>query len=250
MVQCPMIMPRYLQSFSSSWEPHSLGALILIVEAKQWWHRQDWVRTYRSSGANALFSDGLGYQLPAFPQMYCIGVELGLLANPINASCKISPSLKIAFFRRGWPDQCLSPPLCEAWFPISEHVLHHKCLSGMWGWCCSSIFGWDNLNFQTILSLRAVQHLLPCQGLRLWMRVGATKCLHLLSSFWPLGGVRVWPSVWTLTSRLLTIQVTWSGGYWHRNSNHKLKLQISSFSSGARAHARKLRNDWACASHV
>ena len=33
---------------------------------------------------NTSFCDGLGYQLLAFPQVQCIGVELGLLANPTD----------------------------------------------------------------------------------------------------------------------------------------------------------------------
>ena len=37
-----------------------------------------------SSGFNVSFSNGLGDQLPAFPQAYCIGIELGLLTNPTD----------------------------------------------------------------------------------------------------------------------------------------------------------------------
>ena len=36
----------------------------------------------------------------------------------------------------------------------------------------------------------------------------------------------------------------------HNNSGCELKLQISSFSLGAKAHARKLRNCRACVSHI
>ena len=35
---------------------------------------------------SASLSDGLSNQLLAFPQMYCIGVELSLLANLANGS--------------------------------------------------------------------------------------------------------------------------------------------------------------------
>ena len=38
----------------------------------------------RSSSFNASFGGGLSNQLLAFPQAYCVGVELGLLANPTN----------------------------------------------------------------------------------------------------------------------------------------------------------------------
>ena len=45
-----------------------------------------WGTMFRSSSFNVLFSDGLSDELPAFPQAYCIGIELGLLANPTNGS--------------------------------------------------------------------------------------------------------------------------------------------------------------------
>ena len=39
-----------------------------------------------SPSFDASFCDGLGYQLLAFPQAQCIDIELGLLANPTDAS--------------------------------------------------------------------------------------------------------------------------------------------------------------------
>ena len=58
----------------------------------------------------------------------------------------------------------------------------------------------------------------------------------------PLSGTTT-PDFWS--SRL-----TQSGSHQHRNIGHKSKLWIGSFNLGAKAYARKLRNDWACASHV
>ena len=73
-------------------------------------------------------------------------------------------------------------------------------------------------------------------------------------SFQPTGGVRVWPSVCILTP-----------GFWPSRSLYlaamiwqpltqkqcpELKLQIGSFSLGTKAHARKLRNNWVCISHI
>ena len=53
-----------------------------------------------------------------------------------------------------------------------------------------------------------------------------------------------------VSCRLLIIQVTWLGSHWHGNNGCKLKLWISSFSFGTKASVRKLRNDWACTSHI
>ena len=159
--------------------------------------------------------------------------------------------LKIAFHRRGWPDQGLSPLLLSG--PISSlracpppQVLA-RCVG--W-WCYSSVFGQNNLNFQMIPSLREVWHLHPHQRLGWWMRGVTIECLSLLRAIlatWQCEGVALSLDI---DSRLPIIQVTWSGSHWHRNSGCKLKLWIGSFSSGTKAHARNLINDWACASHV
>ena len=67
--------------------------------------------------------------------------------------------------------------------------------------------------------------------------------------FWPPGGVRVGPSVWILapdfwSSKLLDLwTLTQKQWPW-------IETLVSLFSSSTRAHARKLRNNWAYISHI
>ena len=126
-----------------------------------------------------------------------------------------------------WPRPVTTTSVCKARFAISRHVFHHWHLSGMWRWwCISFIFGWGILNFQTIMSLGAVRHLPPHWRLGWWTWWGATRCLHLLGAYlaiWWCEGVALHMDS---SSRLLIIQVTWSGGHWHRTVNCKLKLLV------------------------
>ena len=115
-----------------------------------------------------------------------------------------------------------------------------------WWWCHSLIFGGGYLYFQTILSLRLVRCWFPCQRWGWWMWWCAPTCLW---TFWAISATCWCEGValcLDINSRVLIIQVTWSGGHWHENSGHELKLWISSFSLDAKAHARKLRNYGAC----
>ena len=160
--------------------------------------------------------------------------------------------LGITFHKIRWPNWGPSQWPGKTRPTVSEYVFHHWCLLGMWGWRCSSdIFNWDHLNFQTIPSPIAVGSLPPHHKLGWWMGGGTTKCLCLfrvILAAWWCEGVALGLDI--INSRLLLIIVIRSGGHWHRNSGCKLKLWISLFSLGAKAHARKLRNDWACAIHL
>ena len=71
-----------------------------------------------------------------------------------------------------------------------------------------------------------------------------------LALFWPLGGMRVWPSVWMVAPDF------WSSRSldWVAISAEMLTIswnyQISLFNLGAKAYSKKLRNERACASCV
>ena len=60
----------------------------------------------RSPSFSTSFSDSLPYQLAAYPHASCIGIELGLLANPIMApdSMKVVSHalLKLSHFPRDY----------------------------------------------------------------------------------------------------------------------------------------------------
>ena len=63
-------------------------------------------------------------------------------------------------------------------------------------------------------------------------------------------GVRVWPSIWMITPDFwLSRSLDWAANNAEMLAV-SLNYQISMFSSGAKAYARKWRNDWACASYI
>ena len=61
-----------------------LVGLVSPVKHKWWCHWQMRMEMSRSSCYDALFCNGLGYQLPAFLQAQWVGVELGLLTKPTD----------------------------------------------------------------------------------------------------------------------------------------------------------------------
>ena len=71
-----------------------------------------------------------------------------------------------------------------------------------------------------------------------------------LGPLWQFSGVWVWPSIWTITpdfwSSWSLVQVVIKAEMLTISGNYQKSL----FSSGARAHAKKWRNDRACASHI
>ena len=116
-----------------------------------------------------------------------------------HASPKLSSSPKIATCRTGW----LS--LGQSLLLLLGQIFHlGPCLPQLaparhvGGWCSSPIFGRDYLYFQTIPSPRALSVSFLARD---WdgEREGMLPNTSVSSGpFQPLGGVRVWPSVWML----------------------------------------------------
>ena len=196
----------------------------------------------------------------ALTQAYQIGTKLGLFANPANGSqqhecavlCLTQASvllLMIAVCRTGQPQP---GPVTTASVKLDLPSWTMSSITGTCQACggggvalpslveVTCIFKQYWVSGQSVVSFLA-------RELGWWMWWGATKCLLIfrasLATWW-CEGVALHLDI---NSRLLIIQVTWSGGHWHENSSCELKLQISSFSLGAKAHAIKLKNIWVLA---
>ena len=68
--------------------------------------------------------------------------------------------------------------------------------------------------------------------------------------FQPFSGVRVWPSNWTVAPEFWPSRLLDWAAINTEMLTISLNYQISPFTSGAWAYARKLRNNGACASHI
>ena len=68
--------------------------------------------------------------------------------------------------------------------------------------------------------------------------------------FWPFGGARIWPSVWAVASNFCPSWLFNQVAIDAEMSTVSWNCWISPFRLGAKAYARKLRNDRACGSHI
>ena len=89
----------------------------------------------QSSSFNASFGDGLGNQLPAFPQAHCIGVELSLLANPTEGPSYHKHGISCLTQAKSFSYQ--SPSIKQD----SQAWAHHNCLCEARGQSMSSTTG-------------------------------------------------------------------------------------------------------------
>ena len=215
---------RHLPSFSYYWNVCRPQRQILVTKIEWCWCRWYSMRMARPSWFAVSLSDGLGDQpLLTIIQGCSTWHWVGLVCQPSNGGtwqhkCShLTPHpgsvllLITITCRTGQPDLGLVTmtsvrPALPSGTMSSTTGTCHACNGGGPG---LFIFSGDHLYFQAILSHRSVRF--PHQRPGWWLGCGALSNASGSSGlFWPLGGVRVWPSFWILvpgfcSSRLLNL---------------------------------------------